>query len=51
MEKWVQLLVAIVSLFRVLLEFPETLHRWKDRIKKQGGRHKNKSGSSGKNGP
>ncbi|EGK10186.1 hypothetical protein ACFQ49_16085 [Kroppenstedtia eburnea] len=36
MEKWVQLLVAVVSLVRVLLELPETLFKWKKRHRKQG---------------
>ncbi|GGA46792.1 hypothetical protein GCM10007416_19950 [Kroppenstedtia guangzhouensis] len=36
MEKWVQLLVAVVSLVRVLLELPETLFKWKKQHRKKG---------------
>ncbi|MFC4077205.1 hypothetical protein [Salinithrix halophila] len=35
MEKWVQLLVACVSLLRILMELPEAFFRWRERIRKQ----------------
>ncbi|PTM56935.1 hypothetical protein [Desmospora activa] len=46
MEKWVQLMVAIVSLLRVLLELPQSLGRWKEHQKKRGS-HRRKRSSKG----
>ncbi|WP_281258738.1 hypothetical protein [Melghirimyces profundicolus] len=42
MEKWVQLLVATVSLLRLLMELPELIFKWKSRSrKKERGKKRN----------
>ncbi|WP_169713801.1 hypothetical protein [Paludifilum halophilum] len=36
MEKWIQLLAAVASLLRLIMELPETIIKWKKRIRKKG---------------
>ncbi|SFS37905.1 hypothetical protein [Marininema halotolerans] len=47
MEKWVQMIVAVASLLRLLMELPDVLMRWKKQLgqRKRSGRRKKKNAS------